>query len=91
MERKLICGKDLLFFDSSSSKNKKNEVLPFVNILIDNTYKGTTSNDDGYYELNISETKTYTIVYSYLVYKTVKKKVSIRDARQKIYEISKIE
>ena len=38
-------------------KNTKNEALPFVNILIDNTYKGTTSNDDGYYELNISETK----------------------------------
>jgi hypothetical protein len=54
-----------------------NEALPFVNILIENTYKGTTSNDDGYYELNISEPKTYTIVYSYLGYKAVKKKVSI--------------
>ena len=55
----------------------KNEPLPFVNILIENTYKGTTSNDDGYYELNISEPKTYTIVYSYLGYKAVKKKVTI--------------
>ncbi len=34
--------------------NTQNEPLPFVNILIENTYKGTTSNDDGYYELNIS-------------------------------------
>lgn len=53
------------------------EPLPFVNILIENTYKGTTSNDDGYYELNISTPKNYTIVYSYLGYKTVKKEVSI--------------
>ncbi|WP_400079381.1 DUF5686 and carboxypeptidase regulatory-like domain-containing protein [Winogradskyella sp. R77965] len=57
--------------------NKKNEPLPFVNILIENTYKGTTSNNDGYYELNISEKKTYTIVYTYLGYKTVKKKIAI--------------
>ena len=57
--------------------NQKNEPLPFVNILIENTYKGTTSNDDGYYELNISEAKTYTIIYTYLGYKTVKKEVAI--------------
>ncbi|BAO77714.1 DUF5686 and carboxypeptidase regulatory-like domain-containing protein [Winogradskyella sp. PG-2] len=57
--------------------NTKNEPLPFVNILIDNTYKGTTSNDDGYYELNITKPRVYTIVYTYLGYKTVKKKVEI--------------
>jgi len=58
-------------------KSTNNEPLPFVNILIENTYKGTTSNNDGYYELNISELKTYTIVYTYLGFKTVKKKVAI--------------
>tara|TARA_R110002050_G_scaffold162189_2_gene292062 strand:+ start:5812 stop:8232 length:2421 start_codon:yes stop_codon:yes gene_type:complete len=57
--------------------DQNNNPLPFVNILIENTYKGTTSNDDGYYELNISKTKDYTIIYSYLGYKTVKKSVSI--------------
>jgi len=57
--------------------NEKNEPLPFVNILIENTYKGTTSNNDGYYELNITEAKTYTIVYTSLGYKTVKKNISI--------------
>ena len=57
--------------------NASNEPLPFVNILIENTYKGTTSNDDGYYELNISKPNTYTIVYSYLGYKAVKKTVTI--------------
>lgn len=57
--------------------NQNNEPLPFVNILIENTYKGTTSNNDGYYELNISTQKTYTIVFSYLGYKTEKKEVSV--------------
>jgi hypothetical protein len=55
----------------------KGEPLPFVNILVENTYKGTTSNDDGYYELSVSESKTYTIVYTFLGYKTVKKTVTI--------------
>ncbi|WP_225036205.1 DUF5686 and carboxypeptidase regulatory-like domain-containing protein [Winogradskyella sp. SM1960] len=57
--------------------DQNNEALPFVNIVIENTYKGTTSNDDGYYDLNISTPKTYTIVYSYLGYKTVKKTVTV--------------
>ncbi|WP_299117290.1 DUF5686 and carboxypeptidase regulatory-like domain-containing protein [uncultured Winogradskyella sp.] len=55
----------------------KGEALPFVNILVENTYKGTTSNDDGYYELNVTEPKTYTIVYTFIGYKTIKKKVTI--------------
>ncbi len=57
--------------------NTKNEPLSFVNIFIENTYNGTTSNEDGFYELNISEPKTYTIVYSFLGFKTVKKQISI--------------
>ncbi|WP_299522667.1 DUF5686 and carboxypeptidase regulatory-like domain-containing protein [Winogradskyella sp.] len=57
--------------------DNKNQPLPFVNVIIENTYKGTTTNNDGYYELNISEAKAYTIVYTYLGYKTVKKTVDI--------------
>ncbi|WP_431135499.1 DUF5686 and carboxypeptidase regulatory-like domain-containing protein [Psychroserpens mesophilus] len=55
----------------------KNNPLPFVNIFIENTYKGTTSNEDGNYELNITEPETYTVVFQFLGYKTVKKTVSI--------------
>ena len=83
MIKKLLCLFFIAFgFFASAQivgtiKNTKNEPLPFVNILIENTYKGTTSNDDGYYELNITKPKTYTIVYTYLGYKTVKKKVAI--------------
>nr|WP_321236524.1 DUF5686 and carboxypeptidase regulatory-like domain-containing protein [uncultured Psychroserpens sp.] len=57
--------------------DNKNEPLPFVNIYIENTYTGTTSNEDGDYELNIKEPKTYTVVFQFLGYKTVKKKVDI--------------
>ena len=34
-------------------KDLKGKPLPYVNIFIENTYKGTTSNEDGQYELNI--------------------------------------
>lgn len=83
MNRKLLCALGLLFSIISSAQvvgtitDTKGEPLPFVNILIENTYKGTTSNDDGYYEINITQPKTYTIIYTYLGYKTVKKTVRI--------------
>ncbi|HEX9826268.1 MAG TPA: DUF5686 family protein, partial [Flavobacteriaceae bacterium] len=59
--------------------NPKNEPLPFVNIYIENTYLGTTSNDDGNYELNVSTPKTYTVVFQFLGYKTIKKTVTISE------------
>lgn len=55
----------------------KNEALPFVNIYIEGTYTGTTSNDDGYYELQAQPNKTYTIVFKYLGYRTLKKEVTL--------------
>lgn len=58
-------------------KDTNNQPLPFVNILIENTYKGTTSNNDGYYELGLSKAGNYTITYSFLGYKTVKNTVEI--------------
>jgi len=57
--------------------DNKNQALPFVNIYIENTYTGTTSNDEGNYELNIRKKGKYTIVYKYLGYKTVKETVDI--------------
>ncbi|WP_033961901.1 DUF5686 and carboxypeptidase regulatory-like domain-containing protein [Psychroserpens jangbogonensis] len=73
----LLCA----FTSFSQIKGKvtdsKSNPLPFVNIFIDNTYKGTTSNEEGNYELNITEPNTYTVVFQYLGYKTVKKTVTI--------------
>lgn len=62
---------------SGTVVDDNNEVLPFVNIYIEGTYTGTTSNDDGDYELNITETGNYTIVFKYLGYKTLKKNIVV--------------
>ncbi len=57
--------------------DNKNQSIAFVNIFIENTYNGTTSNDEGKYELNITKTGNYTIVFKHLAYKTVKKNLII--------------
>ncbi|WP_323787798.1 DUF5686 and carboxypeptidase regulatory-like domain-containing protein [Psychroserpens sp.] len=82
--KKLLLSTLVLFYAITSFSqikgtvtNSKSNPLPFVNIFIENTYKGTTSNEDGIYELNISEPNTYTIVFQFLGYKTVKKIVTI--------------
>ncbi|MEZ4802848.1 MAG: DUF5686 and carboxypeptidase regulatory-like domain-containing protein [Gelidibacter sp.] len=51
--------------------------LPSVNIYIENTFTGTTTNDAGNYELNITSTGDYRIVFQYLGYKTLKKSITI--------------
>jgi len=55
----------------------KGDPLAFVNIYLEGSYVGTTSNDDGNYELNVTETGDYTIIYQFLGFKTVAKKVAI--------------
>lgn len=57
--------------------DKNQQALPFVNIYLQNVYTGTTTNDEGKYELNINKTGNYTIVFQYLGYKTVKREVRI--------------
>ena len=91
MKQKLLLVLALIFSLMSSAqivgnvKDKANNDLPFVNIYIEGTYTGTTSNDDGNYELNVSEKKAYTVVFKYLGFKTLKKKVSIE---QMPYELN---
>lgn len=62
---------------TGSVTDNKDQPLPFVNIYIENTYKGTTSNEDGQYELSINTPGNYVVVFQYLGYKTVKKSIDI--------------
>ena len=52
--------------------------LPFVNIYLENTYVGTTSNEKGQYELNVQNKEQVTIIFQYLGYKTQKHILDIK-------------
>ena len=55
----------------------KGEPLAFVSIYIENTYIGTTTNENGKYELNYTGDKKVNVVYQYLGYKTQKNFLTI--------------
>ena len=60
---------------TDSNKNP----ISFVSIYLDKTTTGTTSNDEGNYELNIKTLGNYTVIFQFLGYKTIKKIVSISE------------
>lgn len=53
------------------------EPLSFVSVYLENSLTGTTSNDLGYFELEINKTGKHIIVFQYLGYTTLKKEVFI--------------
>ncbi|HEU4790044.1 MAG TPA: DUF5686 and carboxypeptidase regulatory-like domain-containing protein, partial [Flavobacterium sp.] len=52
--------------------DEKGNPLPSVTIYEDNTYNGTTSNEQGFYELNTKKLGKHTIVFQFLGFKTQK-------------------
>ncbi|WAC02087.1 carboxypeptidase-like regulatory domain-containing protein [Lacinutrix neustonica] len=48
-----------------------------MSVFIDNTYIGTTTNEEGNYALDITKPGDYTVVFQYLGYKTLRKKITI--------------
>lgn len=59
--------------------NTKNQALPYVNVYLKNALAGTTTNDDGLYQLDLKKTGNYTIIFQFLGYKTLKKQVQIKE------------
>ncbi|WP_264566869.1 DUF5686 and carboxypeptidase regulatory-like domain-containing protein [Flavobacterium sp. N3904] len=57
--------------------DEKGNPLPSVTIYEDNTYNGTTSNEQGYFELNTKKLGKHTIVFQFLGFKTQKKAIEI--------------
>ncbi|MEO0528164.1 MAG: DUF5686 and carboxypeptidase regulatory-like domain-containing protein [Bacteroidota bacterium] len=57
--------------------DQNNTPLSFVNIYLEGTVNGTTTNDNGKYELDLLQKGTYTVIFKYLGFKTLKKTISI--------------
>jgi hypothetical protein len=57
--------------------DEKGNPIPFANVIIENTYKGTTSNELGKYEINLNTKGKFTLIFQYLGFKTQKKAINI--------------
>lgn len=63
--------------------DEKGNPLPFVSVYIDGSYIGTTSNEQGEYELSVKPSK-YILVFQYLGYKTQRIKYVIENYPKKL-------
>lgn len=81
MLRKLLYAITVLFSVVSLAQvrgkvtDEKGNPLPFVNIFEENTYNGTTTNEQGRFEINIKTPGNHTLLFQYLGYKTAKQVV----------------
>jgi len=64
--------------------DEKGNPLPFVSVYLENTYTGTTTNDQGKYELTAGRPSKYVVVFQYLGYKTKKVKYVIEKFTQEL-------
>ena len=69
---------------SGTITDQNGNPLPFVSVFLENTYVGTTSNEQGQYELTARNTSKYIIVFQYLGYKTKKQKFVFEEFPQKL-------
>jgi hypothetical protein len=66
-----VCSKSIAQINGTITDEKGNP-LSLVTIIEEGTYNGSSSNDKGYYVLNIQKTGKHTLVFHYLGYKTQK-------------------
>lgn len=57
--------------------DKQGQPIAFVNVYIENSYTGTTTNEDGNYKLEIKDLEEATVVFQFLGYKTLKKEIAL--------------
>ena len=64
--------------------DNKDSPLSFVSIYLEGTITGTTSNEEGYYELPIKKSGNHTVVFQFLGFKTLKKNINISGSSYKL-------
>jgi len=60
-------------------KDKNGATLPYVNIYTEDGQFGTTTNEDGNYQINIEQIGTYKMVFQFLGYETFRKTVAVNE------------
>lgn len=66
--------------------SKSNELLIGVNVSVENSTTGTTSDENGYYELSL-EPGSYKVTFSYVGYDDITKQVTLKANQVDVYDI----
>ncbi|MBK5192374.1 MAG: carboxypeptidase-like regulatory domain-containing protein, partial [Flavobacteriaceae bacterium] len=61
-----------------------NQLLPYVNIYTEDGLKGTTTNEEGSYELKLTQPGNYTLIFQFLGYESLRKQVKIESFPYKL-------
>ncbi|MFZ1495653.1 MAG: DUF5686 and carboxypeptidase regulatory-like domain-containing protein [Saprospiraceae bacterium] len=61
---------------SGKVTDSNGEALPYTSVYLEGTTVGTSTNQDGYFTLNLNE-GNYTLIFQYIGYKSVKRKVEV--------------
>jgi hypothetical protein len=74
----LLCSTSMFSQIRGLVTDSGNLTLPSVTVLVENTYTNTSTNDKGFYELNVSKPGKYPLIFRYLGFKTQKINVDIQ-------------
>jgi hypothetical protein len=75
----LLLSPALLAQIKGTVTDEDNQPLPYVNIYTADGTRGTTTNEEGDYELKLSNPGTYDLVFQFLGFETLRKKVDIQN------------
>lgn len=73
---------------SGNISDKNGEPVPYVNITLENTSRGTISDAEGHYSLQDIESGTYTIIFSSIGYETKKREITLSSSEEEILNIT---
>ena len=69
---------------SGTVTDTQGEPLPYVNIFVQDSYLGTTSNENGNYELELPQNGDYVLVFQFLGFETVEKAINFTGSSQQL-------
>ncbi|MGL4584568.1 MAG: DUF5686 family protein, partial [Flavobacterium sp.] len=65
-------------------KDTTGKPISYTTVYVEKSQQNTISNEQGLYELNLSQKGEYTIVYQFLGYKTLRKNITYTGAAQEV-------
>jgi hypothetical protein len=69
-------------------RDENQKVMEFVSVSVEGTSLGTTTNNDGYFQLQLPPNQNHTVVFSFLGFETQRLKVNLGDRETRTLNIT---